>query len=187
MVCHNGRVLLLLAEGMTPKSCCLQQEQVGLTRFSDALSSGCQQTCCSTGMRDQLSTSISPLYCRYDKFSVDITEQVGADLEGQHELTVEVFDPTGASKARRYIGIWVLASWGWALLCVGRAGCILMPYLGGLSSAVAIFSCPQARCDTAISCPHAQESHNNAAPQPHFHDDAAEAVHLSSALLVMRL
>eukprot|EP00891_Asterochloris_glomerata_P008358 jgi/Astpho2/8358/Aster-01423 len=30
----------------------------------------------------------------YDKFSVDITEQVSVDLEGQHELTVEVFDPT---------------------------------------------------------------------------------------------
>ena len=108
--------------------------------------------CCSTSTREQLSTSISPWFCRYDKFSVDITEQVGADLEGQHELTVEGFDPTGASKGQRHIGKW---GYPWTLLCVGRAGCILMPILGSFKSAGATFSLPHSCCDVAFSCPHA--------------------------------
>ena len=66
---------------------------------------------------DQLNTTLLPLCRRYDKFSVDITEQVSVDLEGQHELTVEVFDPTGASKA------YLASHWhfGAALLGLGRA------------------------------------------------------------------
>ncbi len=79
-----------------PKVQHLQQEQVVLPK---ALLSACQHMCCRTGVRTSLAQPGCPLCRRYDKFSVDITEQVSVDLEGQHELTVEVFDPTGASKA----------------------------------------------------------------------------------------
>ena len=102
-------------------------------------------------MRDQLSTSTSPLHCRYDKFSVDITEQVSVDLEGQHELTVEVFDPTGGSEAQRHGSMWGLACWDWALLCAGGAECVLLcpsrTASWAASNTGATVSCPHARCD----------------------------------------
>lgn len=42
--------------------------------------------------------------CRYDKFSLDITDAVeGLANSHQHELLVQVFDPTGAQSVSHYL------------------------------------------------------------------------------------